>query len=129
MIDIDSPDGIQRHAGGQCRRRILNHGNPALTLDFRQTCDSIVEAARKNHPCYPRTIGRGRGTEQRIDGRPRVVLLRTMHNPQTAWRYLQMKVGRGAVYLTMLDLFAVDCLFGRKFSRPAKDLGKYAPAV
>src|ERR1041385_852434 len=78
MICFHVTYGVRRHTWKHGIGWILDDGNAAAPLNFRQACSSIIE-----HPCeydtnHPASVGCRSRPKKRINRRPVMVLLRTM---------------------------------------------------
>ncbi len=76
MVDVSRGQGAQRHVGGRCIGRILDHGYTAAALEIRHARRPVVEFAAQHDRDGAAPITSADGAEQGIDRGARKVFPR-----------------------------------------------------
>src|SRR6185437_7581551 len=132
VVHVHVFERAQRHAGHLGIRGILHHGDAAAALDALQAFRAVVEEPAQEHPdraLRPRHRSRA---EERVDGRPGVLLLGAVRQADEIPIHQHVVVRRRDVDAPRRDALAVACMRGRQRPAPREQLrqdARVAPDV
>jgi hypothetical protein len=115
-----------RHRREQRVSRVLDDGDAAELLDRPQARRPIIEVAGEDDADGTRAEHLRGGAEQRIDGRPEPVFLRSLGRAQVARLDDQMVIGRRDVDTSRLEPFAPAGAEGAQRPPSIEDLVQHA---
>src|SRR5687768_4574189 len=81
----------------------LDCGQSPVLLDGDQSCGPVVQIARQHHTDDSSAIAMSSGTEERVDGGPVAVLLRSPGEANVSVIQMKVPIGRGNVNSPRLD--------------------------
>src|SRR5882724_11872238 len=107
--------------------RILHYCEAAGLFNSNESFCPVATAPRQQDPDYARAIYARRRPEERIGGRPRVILLRTLvQSNETNRADCHVMVRRCHVNAAALNAYAISSVLGRKWAGSGKGGRKQA---
>ena len=104
--------------------RVLHDAGPAASLDGLQAGRTIVQQTGQHHADYPRAVGNGSRTEQRVDRGSSSVLLRTTAQQHMAVLQQKVEIRRRDDDLARSDRLAVHRMLRWQRTRFAQQIGQ-----